>query len=140
MQFDCDFRAEGKARARAGNGRHYTPAKTVAFERAVGLCARAAMSGSDATTGQPFTGPVEMEIEAIYRPAGSWSKRRRAAAMGAPHTQKPDADNIVKSVADALNGIAYQDDAQVYASTIRKTWGERDGFRVTVREVPHERL
>ena len=31
-----------------------------------------------------------------------------------PYTKKPDADNVSKAVMDALNGVAYHDDAQAY--------------------------
>ncbi len=37
-----------------------------------------------------------------------------------PFTRKPDADNIAKSVMDALNGMAWEDDAQVTELTVRK--------------------
>ena len=34
--------------------------------------------------------------------------------------QKPDADNIAKLVLDALNGVAYDDDSQVFALYVLK--------------------
>ena len=33
---------------------------------------------------------------------------------------KPDADNILKSVLDALTGVAYEDDSQVTTAVVRK--------------------
>lgn len=36
------------------------------------------------------------------------------------HTKKPDADNVLKAVLDALNGLAWVDDAQVFSATVRK--------------------
>ena len=36
------------------------------------------------------------------------------------HTKKPDADNVLKAVLDALNGLAWGDDAQVFSATVRK--------------------
>ena len=37
-----------------------------------------------------------------------------------PYTVKPDSDNIAKAVMDALNGVAYNDDAQVYDLHVQK--------------------
>ena len=39
-------------------------------------------------------------------------------------TKKPDADNIAKVVCDALNGLAYKDDAQVIDLTVHKRFGD----------------
>jgi len=36
------------------------------------------------------------------------------------HTAKPDADNVLKAVLDALNKVAWVDDAQISSATIRK--------------------
>ena len=51
-----------------------------------------------------LTGPLAVEIVAVFCPASSWSKKRRAAAMGTHHTQKPDADNIAKATKDSVTG------------------------------------
>lgn len=37
-----------------------------------------------------------------------------------PKTTKPDYDNLLKSISDALNGIAFRDDGQVYKGTWEK--------------------
>jgi Holliday junction resolvase RusA-like endonuclease len=42
---------------------------------------------------------------------------------------KPDLDNIVKAIMDALNGYAFEDDKQVVSITARKFKdGSKDGF------------
>ena len=48
--------------------------------------------------------------------------------------KKPDADNILKVVADALNGIAYQDDKQIVLAEARKAYSEMEGLYITVEE------
>ena len=52
--------------------------------------------------------------------------------MNRPHTQKPDADNVEKAVLDALNGVAFLDDCQVYDVRVTKHWGELGQTVVTV--------
>lgn len=37
--------------------------------------------------------------------------------------KKPDADNIAKIVCDALNGLAWYDDAQITSLSVTKEWG-----------------
>ena len=36
------------------------------------------------------------------------------------HTKRPDLDNLVKAVLDALNGLAWRDDAQIHTLNISK--------------------
>lgn len=45
--------------------------------------------------------------------------------------KKPDCDNIAKTILDALNGLAYDDDAQVVYLSVYKLYSRVD--RVTVR-------
>lgn len=35
-------------------------------------------------------------------------------------TKKPDYDNIIKVILDALNGVVYHDDSQVYRVYLKK--------------------
>jgi Holliday junction resolvase RusA-like endonuclease len=112
----------GKGRPRAttrGKSRipvMYTPAKTKAAEDVIINIARYHCA--------PIIGPVRMVIKAILPVAKSWTKARKAAALaGAPHLSKPDGDNVAKLVCDALNGLAYADDAQVFDLRVVKTYG-----------------
>lgn len=50
----------------------------------------------------------------------SWSKKKRAAMDGQPHQQKPDIDNLCKSVLDAL----HKDDSHIYNIRLSKLWGQ----------------
>jgi Holliday junction resolvase RusA-like endonuclease len=82
----------------------------------------------------PVDGPVALEVVAVFAPPASWSKRKRAAMLGKPHVQRPDADNIAKAVKDGLNRIAWGDDAQVCDLRVQKRWGEADGTIVRVQQ------
>ena len=48
--------------------------------------------------------------------------------------KKPDIDNIVKVVADALNGVAYHDDTQIVMVVAKKVYSSLEGLDVTVEE------
>ncbi|WDA11648.1 RusA family crossover junction endodeoxyribonuclease [Paracoccus marcusii] len=85
---------------------------------------------------QPLTGPVRLTITAIFEPAASWSKKRRAAAMGNWHVQKPDGDNLLKAVKDGLNRVAWTDDCQVADARAVKMWGEAAATVVEIEALP----
>jgi Holliday junction resolvase RusA-like endonuclease len=65
----------------------------------------------------------------------SHSKIRRARAE--PKTSRPDIDNLVKLGLDALNGVAYIDDGQVYWLNAEKRYvgpDEQPGTEILVTE------
>lgn len=107
----------GKERPRATRqGRIFTPARTVSFERKVGTIAQPLFAC-------PIEGPVKLRVVATFEIPKSWTKAKRAAAQGAFHTQKPDGDNCLKAIKDGLNRIAWMDDSQVADARIVKRWG-----------------
>lgn len=83
----------------------------------------------------PMEGPVGLTIMATFAMPKSWSKKKREAMFGRPHTQKPDLSNVRKAVEDALNRIAYADDSQVAACTDTKVWGLQDGTSIIVEGI-----
>jgi Holliday junction resolvase RusA-like endonuclease len=48
------------------------------------------------------------------------------------HTSKPDADNLIKVVKDALNSVVYGDDSQVADQRCVKAYSDRPRVEVTV--------
>lgn len=80
----------------------------------------------------PLTGPLQLKIAAVYLWPKSTTKARMAAADGAWKITKPDSDNITKIIKDALNTIAYVDDAQIAFSTCWKLLGPKAGLVVEV--------
>lgn len=131
VTFTVDGEPRGKGRPRfMRTGHTYTDDKTRAYECAVRHAALEAV-GCD-----PIEGPVEVEIRAFMAPPKSASKRTLGEMiMGfLKPTKKPDIDNIVKIVMDGMNGIAYEDDAQVTTLTIRKRWRLDPSVEVIVKE------
>lgn len=80
--------------------------------------------------------PVTMRIEAGFLPPKSASKKRRADMLEGREMplKKPDMDNIVKVVADALNGVAYHDDTQITFVIAKKAYSTVEGLDITVEE------
>jgi Holliday junction resolvase RusA-like endonuclease len=120
------------ARARVSRGRHYLPDAHRAYRETIQWHARAA--GCRTTLA-----PVAMTVEAVFPLPGSASKRKREEMAGTPHAlASGDLDNVVKAIGDALNGVAYADDAQVCELRARKRWcneGESPHVRVEIEEV-----
>lgn len=126
----------GKARPRVVRGRNggihaYTPEGTAAQERRVRAAYTAAGGGLH---GGAY---IRLEIMAGFPVPESAPKAKRAAMLAGEirPAKKPDWDNIGKLVADALNGLAYRDDAQVVEAYVAKRYVEGGGeTKVTVKE------
>jgi hypothetical protein len=132
---------QGKARARTcRNGHTYTPDNTVLYENLVKTeflrqCGRGQRIRSDDTRRA-----ISMQITAVYPVPASYPKRDKAAALAGDllPTKKPDADNVAKVIADALNGLAYDDDAQITDLSVLKRYGEEPEVRVKLWPVSDE--
>ena len=78
-----------------------------------------------------------VRIQAYFEPAKSISKKKREEmlqGMVLP-AKKPDIDNIVKSVLDALNQVAYRDDTQVVELHVRKQYSDRPRVEVCIEKI-----
>jgi Holliday junction resolvase RusA-like endonuclease len=109
-----------KARARFGRGHAYTPATTRGFTHDLGWSARAAMAGR-----KPLTGAVTITALFELPIPSAWPKARHAAAITGDirPAVKPDLDNFLKAVLDAINGIVIIDDSQIVEIAARKIYG-----------------
>lgn len=109
--------AKGRPRfsTRGGFVRTHTPAKTREHEKAVRLCA-------DQATDEPLQGPLRVEVWSFHPIPQSFTKARKQAAQDATlrPTTRPDVDNVLKLVCDALEGVAYENDSQVVEMEARK--------------------
>lgn len=79
-----------------------------------------------------YTAPVRCKLVCTFARPRSHLTSSGALRKGAPvlHVYTPDTDNLAKFVMDALNGVYYKDDAQVYALEVLKRYGEEDSIRV----------
>jgi Holliday junction resolvase RusA-like endonuclease len=73
----------------------------------------------------PIEAPVHISVLVELPTPFSWSARKKAAALtgGIRPPSRPDVDNYVKAVLDALNGIVLADDALVLELRAIKQYG-----------------
>lgn len=51
----------------------------------------------------------------------SWSKAKRAKHFMQPHRQRPDIDNLIKALLDAV----YDEDSQIHEISAKKMWVDK---------------
>lgn len=120
----------GKARPRVTRHGTYTPEKTKIYEKRV-QDLFAASRQPPITDG---TLPLSATVYAHFEPPKSCSKRKRNELDGTPYTKKPDADNIAKAILDALNGVAYPDDAQIAWLAVEKVYDTNNYAEVVIKQ------
>lgn len=94
-------------------GHCYTPTKTSLFEKEIRILAAQQMR---LNSFRILTGPITAVVT-------FYIKKPQKLTRQFPAT-KPDLDNLIKGVFDALNGIAWDDDAQVCRIECEKVYGE----------------
>lgn len=82
-------------------------------------------------------GQLRMEINAYFRIPKSATKAKKLAMEQNTirPTKKPDGDNILKIIGDALNCFAYDDDSQVVDSIVRKWYSTEPRVEVEIEVV-----
>jgi Holliday junction resolvase RusA-like endonuclease len=81
-------------------------------------------------------GPVSLSVEFFLAPPASWSGKKKQQAYDGiiRPTSRPDLDNYIKMVMDALNGIVWKDDAQVVSIEASKCYYHTGYTRIWVTE------
>lgn len=82
-------------------------------------------------------GPLQLEVK-VYKPSlKSFSKKKALAAEEGVlrPTTKPDVDNYVKGVKDALNKVIWNDDSQVVDLKVSKWYSEKPRVEVIIKEL-----
>lgn len=136
VHFIIPGRPVGKGRPRfTRRGHCWTPDKTVAYERDIKLaywetCGKRCFGANKA---------LSVEIVLYYiRPKRMTKHNSLMAQRGLLRpVVKPDVDNVIKAILDALNGIAFYDDRQIVQVTCEKWYDiteENTGFAsVTIK-------
>ena len=120
IRFTVPLPPLGKQRARMGGAkgdgkvrRWYTPEKTKKAEADIAMVARPHAPRT------PFTGAVRLLV---------------ICDMAEP-TAKPDGDNVLKLVSDALNGVMWVDDCQVVDARVMKRRASSPSITIEVESL-----
>jgi len=120
--------AKGRPRM-TRRGFAYTPAATRKYEAHARMAAQLAMDGRP-----PIETPVRIEVLAELPIPASWSERKKAEAITGTvrPTSRPDVDNYVKAILDAINTIVVADDSQIVELHAAKKFGVSPKLVATV--------
>lgn len=134
IKFTVPGEPRGKGRPRFSKAGHtYTDSETKAYENKIIAYYRK----SHGAFRWPETTFLSVGVVAFLPIPKSATKAQRAGmiARSILPSRKPDVDNILKAVLDALNGVAYKDDARVWQTFCMKFYGEEPRLEIVVREV-----
>jgi Holliday junction resolvase RusA-like endonuclease len=117
-----------KGRPRFANGHAYTPRPTKEYEHTIAeeyLLKRL----------KKHLGAISIFVTFNYRIPTS---RMKELKHGDICTEKADIDNLLKSLLDGLNGVAFLDDKQVYKIAAEKKWADSHSVDVMIFEREEE--
>lgn len=123
----------GKGRPRFYNGRAVTPPKTRKYEEEIRLSFLQASKGKLPMYEKEKA--LSLHLEFRFEIPKSYTKKKREQCLKGElkHTKRPDIDNLIKAVLDALNGYLFEDDSQVMKITAVKKYAEKSSVRGEVK-------
>lgn len=131
IRFTVHGQPVGKGRPRfSKRGRFvsaYTPKATKDYEALV----RASAAESGVIAPLSFLKPVRVRISAYRQIPKSWTKKKRAEMEDQLCVTKPDADNLLKIIMDAV----FEDDACVALCSCVKLWSSEPRVCVLINEI-----
>lgn len=110
----------------------YTPQRTLDYETKVKESYLSEYPAGLAFENEPIS--MTLNIYMAVPKSVSKKKREHMICFEYPTKHNGDCDNLLKSVADALNGVAYTDDCQIVHVTVNKFWSETAKAEVTLKE------
>jgi len=132
-EFEVPGKIVGKGRPRLNTytGSVYTPTNTKDYETLVEQYFLLKYPRF-----KPFEGRVQVDISAFFEVPKSAKKSEKELMLENKinPTKKPDIDNIVKIILDAMNGIAFKDDIQITKLSVEKTYSEKESIKVKISE------
>ena len=130
VSFTIEGEPVGKGRPRHGKYKTYTPAKTKSVENNIAYLYKV-------NVGYYFEGYVKLKLDLYYSIAKSDSTKKKLMKLNNElrPNKKPDIDNVVKLVADALNEVAYKDDTQIIELRCRKFYSDIPRMEITIEDL-----
>lgn len=100
----------------------YAPKQTIEYEKLI----RASYAAASNVFFEKNT-PLEMSIVAFFNtpscPTDGW------------YLKRPDSDNIIKIIMDALNGVCYHGDNQICRIYFEKKYADIPETKITIKEI-----
>ena len=132
-EFEVPGKIIGKGRPRVNSytGIVYTPTKTKDYEYLI---------EEYFLLKYPKFKPIESRIKVTIKACLSIPKNTRKSEKEEmlnniiSPTKKPDIDNIVKIVLDAMNKFAFKDDNQITKLEVEKIYGEEEKLKIIIEE------
>ena len=132
-EFEVPGKIIGKGRPRVNSytGNVYTPTRTKDYETLVEQYFLLKYPRF-----KPFEGRVQVEINALFEVPKSTKQSDKELMLENKinPTKKPDIDNIVKIILDAMNGIAFKDDTQITKLFVEKTYSTSEAVKIKISE------
>ena len=132
-EFEIPGKIIGKGRPRLNSYTRqvYTPTKTKDYEN---LVIQYFMLKYPRFT--PFEGRVSVEITANFEVPKSAKKPEKELMLENKLNplKKPDIDNIVKIILDAMNECAFKDDTQITKLAVEKKYAQTESIYVKIEE------
>jgi Holliday junction resolvase RusA-like endonuclease len=132
--------AKGRPRFTSVGGfaRTYTPAKTKYAEGMIEYIASNAMQAN--SNFLLLVEPLIVFIEFRMPIPKSFSKAKVLGCQcgSIVPTVKPDADNLAKTVLDAMNKTVYRDDSQIVDLIVRKRYADKPCTIVSIKEFKNQ--
>ena len=133
FSFVCEGAPTPKGRprftARRGFVQAYTPTETENAEKKIREKSSAAMKNSGNL--EPTKLPVKISVNFFLPIPKSFSKKKTEECLSGVvmPTSRPDLDNYLKLILDAMNGVVYVDDSQIVELLATKIYS---GYACTV--------
>lgn len=132
-EFEVPGKITGKARPRVNTltGRAYTPGNTKDYEMLIKQYFKIKYPKYETLEGR-----IKVKIIAYFEPAKQTSKKQVELMLenNISPTKKPDIDNVIKIILDALNKMAFKDDSQITKLDIEKVYAKEEKIYVKIEE------
>ncbi|MGN1133335.1 MAG: RusA family crossover junction endodeoxyribonuclease [Oscillospiraceae bacterium] len=134
MTFVVPGKVQGKGRPRfTKRGTTYTPKTTKDYEELIKQCYIIKYGNNKIKKDIPLS----LSVYAYFQPPKSLNKKTKLLMVleRILPMKKPDGDNILKAIADALNGVAYDDDKQIVDWSLKKRYTDKECLLITIEDI-----
>jgi len=82
--------------------------------------------------------PIRLDTTFYIQMPKSWSNKKKNQYRGKYHIQKPDRDNLDKTILDSMTDYFFDDDCQICSGLIQKFWADEGKIVIEITEAIQE--